>query len=90
MKIKVLSSDELNNISKDAIILIYQQLAESFAIIQDQNEHLIKQVDKLQESISLLTQQRFGRKTEKTKEIIGDKGTVFVTKAQNHGFVIEK
>ena len=70
MKIKVLSSDELNNISKDAIILIYQQLAESFAIIQDQNEHLIKQVDKLQESISLLTQQRFGRKTEKTKEII--------------------
>ena len=38
MKIKVLSSDELNNISKDAIILIYQQLAESFEIIQDQNE----------------------------------------------------
>lgn len=27
---------------------------------------------------------------EKTKEIIGDKGKVFVTKAQNHGFVIEK
>jgi beta-ribofuranosylaminobenzene 5'-phosphate synthase len=27
---------------------------------------------------------------EKTKEIIGDKGTVFVTKAQNHGFTIEK
>ena len=27
---------------------------------------------------------------EKTKELIGDKGTVFVTKAQNHGFVIEK
>ena len=27
---------------------------------------------------------------EKTKEIIGENGTVFVTKAQNHGFVIEK
>lgn len=27
---------------------------------------------------------------EKTKELLGDKGTVFVTKAQNHGFVIEK
>ena len=27
---------------------------------------------------------------EKTKEIIGDNGTVFVTKAQNHGYVIEK
>ena len=27
---------------------------------------------------------------EKTKEIIGEEGTVFVTKAQNHGFVIEK
>jgi beta-ribofuranosylaminobenzene 5'-phosphate synthase len=27
---------------------------------------------------------------EKTKEIIGEKGTVFVTKAQNHGYVIEK
>ncbi len=27
---------------------------------------------------------------EKTKEIIGENGTVFVTKAQNHGVVIEK
>ena len=27
---------------------------------------------------------------EKTKEIIGENGTVFVTKAQNHGFTIEK
>ena len=27
---------------------------------------------------------------EDIKELIGDKGTVFVTKAQNHGFVIEK
>ena len=27
---------------------------------------------------------------EKTKEIIGDNGVVFVTKAQNHGYVIEK
>lgn len=27
---------------------------------------------------------------EKTKEILGDKGEVFVTKAQNHGYVIEK
>ena len=27
---------------------------------------------------------------ERTKEIIGDEGTVFVTKAQNHGFVIEE
>lgn len=70
MKIKVLTSDELNNISKDALILIYQQIAESFIVLQDQNEQLIKQINKLQESISLLTQQRFGRKTEKTKEIV--------------------
>jgi len=27
---------------------------------------------------------------EKTKEILGEEGTVFVTKAQNHGFTIEK
>ena len=27
---------------------------------------------------------------EKTKELLDGKGTVFVTKAQNHGFVIEK
>ena len=27
---------------------------------------------------------------DKTREIIGDNGVVFVTKAQNHGFVIEK
>ncbi|WP_296880226.1 beta-ribofuranosylaminobenzene 5'-phosphate synthase [uncultured Methanobrevibacter sp.] len=27
---------------------------------------------------------------EKTKELLGEKGVVFVTKAQNHGYVIEK
>lgn len=67
-----LSVDELNKLPKEALVIMYQQLSESLKlvidqnkVIQNQNAALIKQVEDLNERIAILTQQRFGRKSEK-------------------------
>ena len=70
--------DELNNLSKETLIMLFTQLSDSFDMqssqldhLQKQNERLSKQIDSLQESIAVLTQQRFGRKTEKSNTFTG-------------------
>lgn len=73
-----LSKDELNKLSKDALVLMFLQLAESFSLlseqnktIQKQNEQMIHQIEDLKEQIAVLTQHRFGRKTETSGQTIG-------------------
>lgn len=68
-----ITKDELNNLSKDMIVMLYLQLHESFQLIseqnttiQKQNEQMLHQVESMKEQISILTQNRFGRKSEKT------------------------
>ena len=58
MKTKTFTEDELNSVSKETLIKMYLALAESFGKMTIQLENLIEQV-------AILTQQRFGRKTEK-------------------------
>ena len=79
MENKALTQEELNNIPKNALVQMYLQLASSFELIsnqleslQKQNQSLVKTMDSLQEKIDLLTQARFGRKTEKLSEITAD------------------
>ena len=73
-----LTLDELNKMPKNAIVMLYMQMSESFTIlsaqnqkIQDQNERLIHQIEDLQEQVAILTQQRFGKRTEVDKQILG-------------------
>lgn len=73
-----LTLDELNKMPKNAIALLYMQMSESFTIlsaqsqkIQDQNERLIRQIEDLQEQIAILTQQRFGKRTETDNQVLG-------------------
>ena len=79
MDIKTFSTDELNSLSKEMIISLYQQLASSFLLISEQNKQIMEQnieqtalltqqIANLQEQIAILTNARFGRKTEKTSE----------------------
>ena len=84
MDFKAFSETELNGFSKKMLISLYLQIASSFQLLNEQNETILKQseqlleqneqqlkqIENLQESIAILTNQRFGRKTEKTKEII--------------------
>ena len=70
--------EKLNTLSKDAIILLYLQMSENFSllseqnkVIQQQNEQLIRQVEDLKEQLAILTQQRFGKKTEAGKQMPG-------------------
>ena len=73
-----ISRDELNKLSKDALILLFLQLSENLSLlsaqnqmIQKQNEQMIRQIEDLKEQIAILTQHRFGRKSESDKQVIG-------------------
>ena len=57
MKSKTFTEEELNSVSKEMVIKMYLQLAESF-------EKMTIQLENLTEQVAILTQQRFGRKTE--------------------------
>ena len=78
MENTTLTMDELNKMPKNAIALLYMQMSESFTVlsaqsrnIQEQNERLIHQIEDLQEQVAILTQQRFGRRTETDEQIMG-------------------
>lgn len=78
MENNTLTLDELNKLPKNAIALLYMQMSESFALlaaqnktIQEQNELLIKKTEDLKEQLAILTQHRFGRKTESEKQVLG-------------------
>lgn len=76
MENTTLTLDELNKMPKNAIVLLYMQMSESFSIlsaqsqkIQDQNERLIRQIEDLQEQVAILTQQRFGKKRKRINRL---------------------
>ena len=71
MEKQMISRDELHKIPHDLLVDMFLQMHTSLALMQEQNGTLIRQVSSLQESIAVLTQQRFGRKTEKLSELPG-------------------
>ena len=56
-------------IPHDVLVSMYVQLDNSFRIIIGQNEELIARVASLEEQLAVLTQDKFGRKTEKLSEL---------------------
>ena len=68
----VFTTDELNKLPKEMLVILYSNLYESFRIlseqntmIQQQNEQLIRQVEKLREQVAILTNHRFGTRSER-------------------------
>lgn len=90
MDIKEFSQEELNSFSKDMLIALYQQAASCLSLLKrqeeeiigqnrellEQNRELSKQIMNLQESMAVLINHRFGRKTEKTADMIN--GQIFM------------
>lgn len=70
-KLRKIPENELNNLSKETLIMLFMQQSDSFDALQEQNERLSKQIESLQESVAVLTAQRFGRKTEKSSTFTG-------------------
>ena len=75
---QVFSPEQLNTLPKEMLVtLLLQQseslrlLSEQSAIIQRQNEALIKQVEDLNEQIAILNSRMFGKKSEKQAPIPG-------------------
>ncbi len=95
MEIKSFSEQELNNLSKDMIIALYMQLSTSFQLLSQQNEQILDQnkamslqIENLQENIAILINHRFGRQTEKTKEIFD--GQMFFTTNDNGDLILNE
>lgn len=74
------SEDELNSLSKDVLVKFYLQLQDNFQELSRQNDantkELLKQISNLQEQLAILTNYRFGRKTEKTSEMLDGQFTM--------------
>ena len=73
-----ISTDELNQLPREMLVLLYTSLSESFrvlseqnGVIQKQNEQLISQVEDLKEQLAILTQHRFGPRSERNLQTEG-------------------
>lgn len=73
-----ISTDELNQLPREMLLILYTNLSESFRIlseqngmIQKQNEQLISQVEGLKEQLAILTQHRFGSRSERNLQTEG-------------------
>ena len=78
MENQIFTEEKLNILPKETIIMLLLQQGENFrilseqsAVIQKQNEQLLKQVEDLNEQLAILTQQRFGSRSEKNLQISG-------------------
>lgn len=78
MKNQLFTEEKLNILPKETIIMLLLQQNENFrilseqsAVIQMQNEQFLKQVEDLKEQLTILTQQRFGTRSEKNLQISG-------------------
>ena len=61
-----ITEEQLNQMPKELLISMYLQLNLNFETLISQNNELIRQIESLKEQIAVLTQHRFGRRTEKT------------------------
>lgn len=68
MENKRISIDELNNLSKETISLLYLQTFEMLQDLQAQNANLIAQVEDLKQQMAILINQRFGKHSEKLSQ----------------------
>ena len=59
------TENQLNTFPKEAIVALYMKLQGDFEAIRSQNAELMKKADRLQETLDVLVQQKYGRKTEK-------------------------
>lgn len=78
MEIEVLSREKVNSLNREALVELFLQLQNSFAIINDQltnvqkqNDTQTKLINNLQEKIDALTLNRFGSKSERNLGIDG-------------------
>ena len=72
MEKNMMTKEYLEKLPPEAVVEIclqtmkmMQMMSEQFTVLQKQNEEYLKKIDTLQENMSVLIQQHFGRKTEK-------------------------
>ena len=78
MENKRISIDELNNLSKETISLLYLQTFEMLQNLQAQNANLIAQVEDLKQQMAILINQRCGKHSEKLSQLPGQSLPIMV------------
>ena len=78
MENRAISIDELNNLSKETISMLYLQTFEMLQNLQSQNTSILKQnadliaqVEDLKQQVAILINQRFGKSSEKLSQLPG-------------------
>lgn len=78
MKNNTIPTNELNQLPKEMLVILYTNLSESFRILSEQNgmikkqnEQRIHQVEDLKEQLAVLTQHRFGPGSERNLQTEG-------------------
>ena len=64
-KIRTITEEQLDQMPKEMIAAMYVQLSNAMEAMIAQNDQMLKQIESLKEQIAVLTQQLFGRKTER-------------------------
>lgn len=70
-----LTEEKVNQIPHDVLASMYVKLDTSFNTLLEQNQQLIEKVSSLEETIAVMNQQLFGRKTEQLSEIMPEMET---------------
>lgn len=76
---KQLTTEQLNSIPKEMLVLMYQQLFSNFEELKSQNTELLKKLTNIEETLAVQRLTQFGRKTEKSSEISGQMAINFNT-----------
>ena len=71
MEKTTVSVEQLNSLSKDALMILCVQLSQTQSALLEQNKKLTEKIEDLTEQIAILNQNRFGKHSETAKQIEG-------------------
>ncbi|MDD7327535.1 MAG: IS66 family transposase [Lachnospiraceae bacterium] len=71
MEKTTVSAEQLNSLSKDALMILCVQLSQTQSALLEQNKKLTEKIEDLTEQIAILNQNRFGKHSEAAKQIEG-------------------
>ena len=71
MEKTTVSAEQLNSLSKDALMILCVQLSQTQSALLEQNKKLTEKIEDLTEQIAILNQNRFGKHSETAKQIEG-------------------
>ena len=82
-KKNIITQEQLDNMPEDVIKTLFLQMQDTLQIVSSQLDSVTKQYESIKEQLAILTQQKFGRKTEVTatfdeRQLVYDLDTLLI------------